>query len=144
MSKQYCTFYLGEFFFGVDVQAVQEVIRAQDMTPVPLAQKDVRGLINLRGQIVTAVDLRCRLKLEPMSKGQKSMNVVVRSGDDVTSLLVDKIGDVIEVDESTLERPPETLDPEIRRLIFGAHKLEERLLLVLDTDLAAASTAVNE
>jgi purine-binding chemotaxis protein CheW len=139
-TRQYCTFFLGDFYFGVDVQAVQEVIRFQEMTPVPLASDEIKGLINLRGQIVTAIDLRTRLDLEPAEDDRVPMNVVVRANNGVTSLLVDKIGDVIEVDETSMEKPPETLGGDVRNLIFGAHKLEDRLLLILDTEQAARAT----
>lgn len=131
--RQYCTFMLDNLYFGVDVKEVQEVIRFHDMTPVPLAPGVIRGLINLRGQIVTAIDLRRRLELPPAKDGRKPMNVVVHSDDSVTSLLVDQIGDVVEVDEESFEKPPDTLEGAARELILGAHKLDKRLLLVLDT-----------
>lgn len=131
--RQYCTFMLDNLYFGVDVKEVQEVIRFHDMTPVPLAPDVIRGLINLRGQIVTAIDLRRRLELRPAPPDRKPMNVVVRSDESVASLLVDQIGDVVEVDEESFEKPPDTLEGAARDLILGAHKLEKRLLLVLDT-----------
>ena len=108
-SSQFCTFYLDKLLFGVELKGVQEVIRSLDITSVPLAPKVVRGLINLRGQIVTAVDLRQRLELVPRSPDAPEMNVVVCSTDGAVSLLVDEIGDVVEVEESTFEAPPETL-----------------------------------
>ena len=95
--------------FGVDAQTVQEVIRYQEMTRVPKAPPSVSGLINLRGQIVTAIDLRTRLGLKPRAAGKLPMNVVVRSDDGAVSLLVDQIGDVIEVDADNFETPPDTL-----------------------------------
>src|SRR5206468_10604632 len=101
--------YLDGLFFGVDVLTVQEVIRYQEMTRVPLAPPVVRGLINLRGQIVTAIDLRRQLELRERPADQLPMNVVVRTDDGAVSLLVDEIGDVLEVSEKTFERPPETL-----------------------------------
>ena len=134
ISNQYCTFQLDNLFFGVEVQKVQEVIRYQEMTRVPLASPVVRGLINLRGQIVTAIDLRCRLELKPLPEGRLPMTVVVRTADGPISLLVDEIGDVLEVNASTFERPPETLKGEARELIRGAYKLKDRLLLTLDTE----------
>jgi purine-binding chemotaxis protein CheW len=96
----------------------------------------VSGLINLRGQIVTAVDLRRQLQMEPRAQGVAAMNVVVRSEDGAVSLLVDEIGDVVEVDDRTFERPPETLRGTVREVITGVHKLSDRLMLVLDTDKA--------
>jgi purine-binding chemotaxis protein CheW len=136
--RQYCTFTLDGLLFGVEVSSVQEVIRFQEMTDVPLAHRVVSGLINLRGQIVTALDLRRRLELPERPSGERPMNIVVRTEDGAVSFLVDEIGDVVEVDESSFERPPETLRGNARTLIPGAYKLEGRLLLVLDTARAAS------
>jgi purine-binding chemotaxis protein CheW len=137
--KQFCSFYLDKLLFGVDLGRVQEVIRSLNMTRVPLASDVVSGLINLRGQIVTAVDLRRRLQLELRSSTVLPMNVVVRSVDGVVSLLVDEIGDVIEVDDGTFEGPPETLRGSVRSMILGVHKLDKKLMHVLDTDKACES-----
>ncbi|HUA01427.1 MAG TPA: chemotaxis protein CheW [Candidatus Aquilonibacter sp.] len=139
-ALQYCTFYLDRLLFGVELKGVQEVIRSLEMTKVPLAPSVVRGLINLRGQIVTAVDLRLRLELQPPPTGQASVNVVVRSEDGAVSLLVDEIGDVVEVEEATFEPPPETLRGPIRATILGVHKLKDRLMHVLDTERACHIT----
>ena len=135
-TRQFCTFFLDGFFFGVEVDKVQEVIRYQRTTRVPLAPEVVGGLINLRGQIVAALDLRRRLELSPRPAEQTPMNVVVRSSDGAVSFLVDEIGDVVEVDEEEFERPPETLCGTARELIRGAFKMKERLLLLLDTEKA--------
>jgi purine-binding chemotaxis protein CheW len=133
-THQYCTFYVDGHFFGLDVLNVQEIIRSQEMTRVPLAPRVVRGLINLRGQIVTAIDLRRRLGLRERDIDQAPINVVVHTEDGAVSLLVDEIGDVLEVSERTFERPPDTLQGMARELIRGACKLPDRLLLVLDAD----------
>ena len=135
-TLQFCTFYLGKLLFGVELKGVQEVIRPLEMTKVPLAPAVVSGLINLRGQIVTSVDLRRRLELEPRPVGTFAMNVVVRSDDGPVSLLVDQIGDVAEVDETTFELPPETLRGSVRTMILGVHKLHDRLLHVLEIEKA--------
>lgn len=140
-TSQFCTFYLDKLLFGVELKTVQEVIRSLEVTQVPLAPQVVSGLINLRGQIVTAVDLRRRLGLEPRAAGIAAMNVVVRSDDGAVSLLVDEIGDVVEVDDTTFERPPETLRGAVRIVITGVHKLNGRLMLVLDTEKACEMTA---
>jgi purine-binding chemotaxis protein CheW len=113
---------------------VQEVIRSQVMTRVPLASRVVRGLINLRGQIVTALDLRRRLDLPDRPPDRLPMNVVVRIEGGLLSLLVDEIGDVLETSPDTFERPPETLRGAARQLISGTYKLKGRLLLLLDID----------
>jgi purine-binding chemotaxis protein CheW len=143
-NEQLCTFFLDGHFFGVPVRQVQEVIRYQEMTRVPLVPQVVRGLINLRGQIVTAIDLRRRLGMAERPADQLPMNVVVRTDDGALSLLVDEIGDVIEVEEKTFEEPPETLKGMKRELIQGVHKLSDRLLHVLDIDKACRLTDVTE
>lgn len=135
---QLCTFTVAGHYMGVPVGRVQEVIRHQEMTPVPLAPPLVRGLINLRGQIVTALDLRVPLDLPPAPAGALPMNVVVRVGGDLFSLLVDEIGDVLDVTADTFEPPPETLSGAPRELIRGAFKLDGRLLMILDTDRVLA------
>ncbi len=113
---------------------MQEIIRYQEMTRVPLALPVVRGLIDLRGQIVTAIDLRRRLELNDRPSDQLPVNVVVHTDDGAVSLLVDEIGDVLEVPEKLFERPPETLKGTALELIRGAYKLPDRLLLILDTE----------
>ncbi len=133
-SEQYSTFLVADLFFGVDVLRVQEVLRYQAMTPVPQAPDVVQGLINLRGQIVTAIDMRRRLRLPRRGGGQTPMNMVVRTDEGAVSLLVDEIGDVLDVDPVTYERTPQNLDPEARELIRGVYKLKDRLLLVLDVE----------
>ena len=132
LSRQYSTFDVAGSFFGIDVLQVQEVLRYQEMTSVPLAPPVIEGLINLRGQIVTAFDLRRRLGLPPRAEGDSAMNVVVRTEEGAVSLLVDEIGDVVEVEAASFERPPENLDPVIRELVRGIYKLKGKLLLVLD------------
>ena len=135
-AQQFCTFYVDRQFFGVPVQQVQEVIRYQEMTRVPLVPHVIRVLINLRGQIVVAIDLRRRLNAPERPEEQLPMNVVVRTPDGALSLLVDEIGDVLEVQEETFERPPETLQGIARELVLGVHKLSNGLLLILDTEKA--------
>lgn len=135
-AEQFCTFFLDGHFFGTPVPQVQEVIQYQVMTRVPLAPSVVSGMINLRGQIVPAIDLRRRLGLPDRPPGKLPMIVVVRTGEGAVSLLVDEIGDVIEVEAEALETPPETLQGFAREVVRGVYKLPGSLLLVLDTDLA--------
>lgn len=132
-AQQICTFLIGNQTFGVPVSQVQEVIRSQPITPVPLAAEVVDGMINLRGQIVVAIDLRRRLGLNRREAGEP-MNVIVRTAAGAVSLLVDKIGDVVEVDESSFEPPPPTTSPETREVLLGIYKLQGRLLHLLDTE----------
>jgi len=133
-KKQFSTFVVDQLLFGVGVEKVQEVIRYQEMTRVPLAPPVVKGLINLRGQIVTAFDLRRRLGLPERDADTLPMNVVVRHEDGAVSLLVDEIGDVLEVEQEAFEVPPGTLSGETRELIHGVYKLKDTLLIALDTD----------
>jgi purine-binding chemotaxis protein CheW len=136
MERQLCTFFLEGLFFGVEVEKVQEVIRYQEMTRVPLSPAVIAGLINLRGQIVTAIDLRHQLGFSARKSEELPMNVVIRRDDGPISLLVDEIGDVVEVDEQSFEHPPDTLDGQRREFIRGVYKLKQQLLLLLDTEKA--------
>ncbi|MEM8747195.1 MAG: chemotaxis protein CheW [Actinomycetota bacterium] len=127
-----CTFRLADLLFGVDVRDVQEVLRNAEITPVPHAAPAGAGLINLRGQIATTVDLRTRLGLDSIELEGGPMHVVVRAAGEPVSLLVDRIGDVLSVDHEDYEPPPVTIDPAVAELIVGTYKLEEELLLVVD------------
>ncbi len=129
--QQFCTFFLDGAMFGVEVEKIQEVLRWQQTTRVPLAPSVVGGLLNLRGQIVTAIDLRSRLELPPASTAKQPMNVVVRTSEGAVSLLVDEIGDVVEVDDSSFEQSPDTVSGVARQMIRGVYKLKDKLLLVL-------------
>jgi purine-binding chemotaxis protein CheW len=135
-SRQFCTFYLENYFFGIELSDVQEVLRHLELTAVPLAPHAVRGLMNLRGQIVMAVDLRRQLGLLERAANKPAMNIIVRTGEDAVSLLVDEIGDVVEASEDSFEPPPETLRGTVRSAIRGVHKLEKQLMHVLDTERA--------
>ena len=140
-KQQYSTFWVAGLYFGVPVRGVQEVLRYQEMTSVPLSPETVQGLINLRGQIVTAIDMRRRLGLPEREEGSLPMNVVLAEAGSGVSLLVDEIGDVLEVEEADFEQPPETLENRVRELIRGVYKLEGRLLLELDTERTVSSDA---
>jgi len=142
--KQFSTFVVDGLMYGVEVEKVQEVIRYQEMTRVPLAPPVVEGLINLRGQIVTAIDLRRRLEMHERAATVRPMNVVIRQDDGAVSLLVDEIGDVLEVEEENFELPPETLSSKARELVSGVYKLNDRLMHVLDTDKAVSTLSAAE
>src|SRR5262249_47571133 len=129
--RQFCSFFLDGLRFGVEVRKVQEVVPYQEMTRVPLAPPTVLGLLNLRGQIVTGIDLRRRLELADRPAGSLPMNVVLRVEDSPVSFLVDEIGEVIEVAADAWEQPPETLRGRVRELIEAVYPLPEELLLVL-------------
>ncbi len=131
-ARQYVTFFVGGNYVGIDVLAVQEVLRDQKPTRVPLAPKVVEGLINLRGQIVPALDLRTVLGLPPRDEATGPASLVVRTERGAVSLQVDEIDDVVEVDCSTLSAPPNSVEARLRALLEGVHKLDGKLLLVLD------------
>lgn len=136
MSAQMVTFRLDGDLYGIDVMHVQEVMRGQRLTRVPLTPPAVAGLLNLRGQVVTAIELRERLGRPPRPDGEEAVVVVVRPRGEAVSLLVDSIADVVFVDPADFEAPPDTLDGAARQLIRGAYKLDGQLLLALDVDKA--------
>jgi purine-binding chemotaxis protein CheW len=148
--RRLCTFYLDDMLFGIDVDAVQEVLRYQTMTPVPLAPTVVAGLINLRGQIVTILDLGIRLGLGRQEIFEASHNIILKTssemaaarregaGDhfttsnDLVGFLVDAIGDVVEADESTIEPPSANVSEAEGRFLSGVIKTDGGLLVLLD------------
>jgi len=136
-SQQFCTFSVARMSFGVDVRQVREVLKTRDLSPVPLAPGAIEGLLNLRGQIVTAIDLRRRLELPPRDPGAPSMLLVMQDGDGVVAFLADEVGDVIEVRDDTFEPPPATMSAAARELVTGVHKLPGQLLHLLDPEKAA-------
>ncbi|MBD2243273.1 chemotaxis protein CheW [Nostoc sp. FACHB-888] len=141
-KQQICTFFLKGIYFGIDVQHVQEVIRPQATTPVPLAPPDIYGLINLRGQIITVIDLQRRLEMsEPQTQSTTKLvdevqgfNIIVCSDRELVSLLVDYVGDVLEFEQNTFQPPPATLKGKMRQMLAGAYPLPEGFLLVLDAE----------
>jgi purine-binding chemotaxis protein CheW len=141
VSSRMVTFTLDGRLYGVDVKAVQEVLRGQPQTRIPLAPQSVSGLINLRGQVLSAIELRARLDLPDREADREPMLVVINVDGEPIALLVDTIGAVIDVDDAQFELPPDTLAGPARELIRGAYKLEDRLLLALDVDRAIAAVA---
>lgn len=135
-DHQFCTFHVDRLFFAVEVDRVQEVVRHQETTRVPLAPAEISGLINLRGQIIPTIDLRRRLGLGLREPGRLAMNVLVSDGTGAVSFEVDQIEDVMTVDPESVEPAPETLPLEVRRLLQGVSKQNGRLLLLLDASLA--------
>lgn len=134
MITQYCTFELGSMLLGVEARRVQEVLRAHPITPVPLAPDFIRGLMNLRGQIVLVIDLALRLGTGDESQPSRSVNVLTHTSHGVLSLLADRIGDVIEVESESFDEVPDTLQGPAREIVSKALRLPERLLLLLDPE----------
>lgn len=133
-NRMYATFFIEDHFFGVEVERVQEIFATQEITPVPLAPPVIAGLINLRGEIVTALELRNRLGFPPRPDGMEAMSVVIRTAEGAVNLLVDQIGDVIEVTPALFEPPPETVDPQLASVLDGVYKLDDRIFLALNTE----------
>jgi purine-binding chemotaxis protein CheW len=132
--QRYSTFFLNDICFGVAIEGVQEVLEYHDITPVPLSPAVLPGIINLRGQILTTIDLKSRLALSASESSERPMMMVVRTSEGPMNLLVDKIGPVLDVDVSLFEKPTETLKPGVRAVTSHVCKLENELLLVLDTE----------
>lgn len=140
--QQICTFYLNGFYFGIEIEDVQEIIRQLPLTRVPLAPSDICGLINLRGQVIPVVELACRLGLRLASPSpqaascdiseQTAYNIIVKTSDDVVSFVVDDIGDILQCSRETFEPPPANLNSQVRFFLKGAYKLEQGFLLVLN------------
>jgi purine-binding chemotaxis protein CheW len=133
-TEQLTTFLVDGQHIGISVTVVQEVLQAQPMTRVPMAPPEVAGLLNLRGEVVTAVDVRRRLGMPDRPEGMDPVNVVVRCGADRISLLVDSLSDVVDVDDDAFEESPEGLQGKLREMVLGAYKQDDGLLIVLDAE----------
>lgn len=162
IEQQVCTFFLNDIYFGIPVQHVQEVIRPHALTRVPLAPPDICGLMNLRGQIVTVIDLQRRLDMKPSERRKPvstevrvspldrpsevedqptGFNIVVQTDREVVSFLVDNIGDIVDVTEAHFEPPPANLKGKMRQMLSGAYSLQNGFLLILDTEKILAVKA---
>lgn len=139
---EFVTFRVNDQWLGVPVLLVQEVLLSQRLAIVPLAPAAVAGFLNLRGQIVTAVDLRTRLDLPGQSALDTAMNIVVRRDDELFSLLVDEVGDVLPVDATAVEPPPVSLDEHWRAVCHGIVRRDRGLLVVLDVDALLRADAI--
>lgn len=139
--REYATFRLHDLLFAVDAPEVLEVLPGARVTPVPLSPPEVAGLVNVRGQVVTALDLRRRLGLPAAVPGATRMTVLVRSESELMAFLVDEIGNVVRVREEEREAPPVHLDAALRSLVPGVYRLPEHLLHVLDVVEVSRPTA---
>ncbi len=132
VSLDYVSIILADQMFGVPVLQVQDVLGPQRITRVPLAPPEIAGSLNLRGRIVTAIDLRRRLRLPPRESGERSMSVVVDFKGELYSLLVDNVGEVLSLSPATYEANPATLDAVWRDVSSGIHRLDGSLLILID------------
>jgi purine-binding chemotaxis protein CheW len=130
---QYSTFLVENRLYGIDVTKVQEVVRPMALTPIPLAQKYIHGLVNLRGQVVTAVSLHDLFGL-PGRKPTELMNVICKFDGALISLMVDEIGDVVEVDTKHFDRAPNNISESTRKFMTKIYLVGNQLLSVLDVD----------
>jgi len=132
-TRGFTSCFVGDLCFGVEVAQVQEVAAGGALTRLPLASSRVSGLLNLRGQIIAVTDLRRCLDLDDRAAGDVPLHLILQTDEGCVSLLVDRVGDVVDVDERDFELPPETMRGRARELIRGAYKLDGGLLLALDT-----------
>lgn len=142
--QQLVTFKTGDYSLGINVLEVQEVLQHQQMTPVPLAAPEVRGLINLRGNIVTAIGMRERLQLDPPASEADQMNLIVSLRDGAASLLVDSVGDVISLEPGRYKPRPSTLASPLREMVAGVYELDRGILLHIDAEAACQLFAEEE
>lgn len=142
---EYITVYVGEQLFGIPVTVVQDVFEVQSLTRVPLSVPEVRGVLNLRGRIVTAIDMRIRLGLPTNEEGASRMAVGIEEGGEAFGLMVDSVGEVLSLQAQDVERSPANLDPRWQQVSSGVHRLESDLMVVLDVskalELQSASVA---
>jgi purine-binding chemotaxis protein CheW len=131
-NREFVTMIIDHQMFGIPVLQVQDVLGPQKITRVPLAPREVAGSLNLRGRIVTAIDVRVRLNLPPRDDQGESMSVVVDHGGEFYSLIVDQVGEVMSLSASDYEKTPATLDERWRDISDGVYRLKDVLLIVLD------------
>ena len=135
ISTDFVTFYLGGNYFGINASDVLELNRNLEVTPVPKSPKTVRGIMNLRGQLVPAIDMYERLNLERYSGLTEAISIILRSDGFLVALLVDDAGEILSLDQDTFEPPPSNFSVISRELVMGVHKLSDKLLLILDPKL---------
>lgn len=133
-TQDFVTVMLEGQTLGIPVLAVHDVLNAQQITKIPLAEDWIAGVLNLRGRIVTAIDLRRRLDLPPLEDGAKSMSVVVEHKEEPYSLQIDKVGEVLSLEDQLFEKNPVTLDARWREVSSGIYRLKDQLLPILDVD----------
>ena len=131
-STDFATFYLGGHYFGINVADVLELNRIMDVTPVPKSPKIVRGIMNLRGQLVPAIDMYERLNLEVHGAHDESVSIILQCDGYLIAILVDDVGEILSLEQDTFEPPPSNFSVVSRELVLGVHKLADRLLLILD------------
>jgi purine-binding chemotaxis protein CheW len=131
---EYVTVMIGGQLFGLPINRVQDVFMPERMARVPLASAEIAGVLNLRGRIVTAIDMHCRLALGKRATDKSAMAVGIEYHSESYGLLIDSVGEVLKLADGTAEPVPVNLDPHLARVSSGVHRLEKQLLVVLDVD----------
>lgn len=130
--SDYVTLTIDHQLFGIPVLQVQDILSTVQITRVPLAPPEIAGSLNLRGRIVTAFDMRKRLELDPVPAGTKMMNVVVEHKNELYSLIVDRVGEVLSLQDDAFETNPPTMDKHLREISKGIFQLDKQLLIIVD------------
>lgn len=133
-NAQFVTMTIAGQLFGIPVLTVQDVLGPQKITRVPLSPPEVAGSLNLRGRVVTALDMRKRLSLPKREENSESMSIVVEHGGELYSLIIDEVGEVLSLSNNIHERNPGTLDPRWREVAAGVYRLDKELMVVLDVN----------
>jgi purine-binding chemotaxis protein CheW len=131
---EYVTVLIGEQLFGLPISRVQDVFMPDRLTRVPLSSPEIAGVLNLRGRIVTAIDMRCRLGMGPRTDGRPSMAVGIELKGESYGLLIDTVGEVLKLADNTREPNPVNLDLHLARVSAGVHRLEGQLMVILDVE----------
>jgi purine-binding chemotaxis protein CheW len=131
---EYVTVLLGGQLFGLPISRVQDVFMPERLTRVPLARPEIAGVLNLRGRIVTAIDMRCRLGLPKHEKSGPPMAVGIEFKGESYGLLIDTVGEVLKLADNTREANPVNLDSRLAQVSAGVHRLDGQLLVILDVD----------
>jgi purine-binding chemotaxis protein CheW len=131
---EYVTVLLGGQLFGLPISRVQDVFMPENMTRVPLARPEIAGVLNLRGRIVTAIDMRCRLGLPKLEQKRPPMAVGIECKGESYGLLIDAVGEVLKLDDRAREPNPVNLDLRLAQISAGVHRLDGQLLVILDVE----------
>jgi purine-binding chemotaxis protein CheW len=131
---QYVTIYICDQLFGLPISRVHDVFVPESMTRVPLSRPEVAGVLNLRGRIVTAIDMRRRLGLKPLADVENLMAIGIEFKEESYGLIIDSVGEVLDLSESSKEAVPSNLDPRWAEIAAGVHRLDNNLMVILDVD----------
>ena len=139
-GKEYLTVFIGKQMFGIPVLQIQDVLHKQPVTRIPLSRPEILGSLNLRGRIVTAINMRERLELQKEEGDEhQDMNIVIDDNGELYSIVVDRVGDVLQLSNEQFEKNPSTLEPALRTMSEGIFRLEDELLVVLNVQAVLES-----